>query len=99
MFKTDALYFVLHEPENPENIGAAARAIKNMGFKYLRLVRPPARWQERGRKMAPHALDIFEGAEVFEKLSDALKDIHWAYGTSRRAGPKRGTFLALPDAV
>ena len=99
MSKSGAFYFVLHEPENPENIGAAARAIKNMGFKHLRLVNPPARWQERGKKMAPHALDVFDHAEVFESLSDALKDIQWACGTSRRAGPKRGTFLPFPDAI
>ena len=97
--KSDFFYFVLNEPENPENIGAAARAIKNMGFKNLRLVRPPARWQERGKKMAPHALDIFEGAQVFASLAEALKDIHVAYGTSRRAGPQRGTFLAFPEAL
>ncbi len=96
---TEKLCFVLHQPENPENIGAAARAIKNMGFKNLRLVSPPARWQERGKKMAPHALDVFESAEVFSSLAEALKDVQWACGTSRRAGPRRGTFLVFPEAL
>lgn len=93
------IIFVLHEPENPENIGAAARAIKNMGFRQLRLVHPPDRWQERGRKMAPHALDVFEGAEVFGSLAEALKDVQWVYGTSRRAGPRRGSFLPFSETI
>ena len=42
--------FVLVEPAVPENIGAAARAIKTMGFTELRMVNPAnhradmARW-------------------------------------------------------
>ena len=32
--------FILVEPSHPGNIGACARAIKNMGFKKLALVNP-----------------------------------------------------------
>ena len=32
--------FILVEPSHPGNIGAAARAIKNMGFQNLTLINP-----------------------------------------------------------
>ena len=34
------IIFILVEPAVPENVGAAARALKTMGFGELRLVRP-----------------------------------------------------------
>jgi len=93
------LCFILVEPENADNIGAAARAIKNMGFADLRLVNPTRQWRRRSRKMAPHAGDILQEAQVFETLEAALKDVSLAIGTSRRAGPKRGRFVHFNDAV
>lgn len=91
--------FILVEPENPENIGAVARAIKNMGFNDLRLVKPPKNWFERGKKMAPHAEDILSKATIFEALSEAVADIQWVFGSTRRMGPKRGTALTFPKAA
>ncbi|MFQ5584217.1 MAG: TrmH family RNA methyltransferase, partial [Calditrichia bacterium] len=38
--KRDNIFFVLVEPQHPGNIGAAARALKTMGFKKLVLVNP-----------------------------------------------------------
>ncbi|MBI5409395.1 MAG: hypothetical protein HZA14_08520 [Nitrospirae bacterium] len=38
----DNVHFILVEPKEAGNIGASARAIKNMGFKNLCLVNPPA---------------------------------------------------------
>ena len=36
----DRVRFVLVEPAHPGNIGSAARAIKTMGFRDLRVVNP-----------------------------------------------------------
>ncbi len=96
---TGHLCFILVEPENPDNIGAAARSIKNMGFSDLRLVQPPVDWRLRAKKMAPHADDVLQNAQVYPTLKTALKDVQWAVGTSRRAGPKRGAFLGFQKAV
>jgi tRNA C32,U32 (ribose-2'-O)-methylase TrmJ len=45
----DNVSFVLVEPSEAGNVGASARAVKNMGFRRLELVRPApltdeARW-------------------------------------------------------
>ncbi len=90
---------ILAYPENPDNIGAVARAIKNMGFETLRLVTPPARWRIRGRKMAMSASDILKKAQVFRSLKDAAADISVLVGTTRRHGKERGTFLAFDKAI
>lgn len=90
------LSIVLVNPENPENIGAVARAMKNMGFSDLRLVNPPFMWQKNGVKMAMSARDVFEGAQVFAHVAEALRDIHFTVGTTRRYGVRRGRGVFLP---
>jgi len=91
--------FILVEPEIPENIGASARAIKNMGFRELRLVNPVQDWYERGKKMAPHAEDVLKGAKVYKSVPEAISDIQWTFGSTRRVGPKRGTYFPFPRAA
>lgn len=49
----DNVYFVLVEPKEPGNVGASARAIKNMGFGNLRLVNPTLEITEEGRMVCP----------------------------------------------
>ncbi len=84
---------ILVEPENPDNIGAAARAVKNMGFSDLRLVNPPSGWLRNSKKMAMSAYDVAQKAQVFDSVSEAVADLYAVIGTTRRFGPKRGTFL------
>ena len=91
--------FVLAEPENPDNIGAAARAMKNMGFMDLRLIKPPRNWRSASKKMAMHATDVLHAAKVTDTLAEALEDVQLAIATSRRTGPKRGRFLDFNSAV
>lgn len=83
---------VLMEPENPNNIGASARAMKNMGFSDLRLVKPPKGWAWKAKKMAMSAEDLLPNAKVFDSLEEAVSDINVLVGTSRRYSPKRGMF-------
>ncbi len=80
----DTVYFVLVEPQTPGNVGAAARAIKTMGFRHLRLVNPCDIHQEEARWMAHASEDILEAAEIFPTLEAALADIHFAVATTQR---------------
>ena len=74
--------FVLVEPARGENIGAAARALKTMGFKDLRLVRPgdmtAASW------VAHQSQDILEGARQFDSLDEALADVDLSIACTAR---------------
>ncbi len=78
---------VLVRPRDPNNIGAAARAMKNFGFRDLWIVTPfSATWEQI--KSAPHAMDVLESARVVTSLEEAIADCNLVLGTgdARRAG-------------
>ncbi|MBI5742093.1 MAG: RNA methyltransferase [Nitrospirae bacterium] len=89
----DNIHFVLVEPKEPGNIGAAARAIKNMGFKNLSLVNPPPHTTGEARWFARNAHDVLESAEIFSSIKDAIADKSVIVGASRRTGRRRGIFV------
>lgn len=69
------IYFILVEPAYPENIGAAARAIKTMGFDKLRLVNPTDHLVKEARWLAHASIEILENAEIFSSFDEAVSDI------------------------
>lgn len=73
---------VLHRPEDPVNIGAVVRAMKNMGFDRLRLVQPVPYHADDLLRVAHHCEDLVERIQVFETLDAALADIHFVVGTA-----------------
>lgn len=76
---------ILARPQMGENIGAAARAMKNCGLLSLRLVAPRDGWPNPAAEpMATNAADILHNAEVYDSLSDALHDITFMVATSAR---------------
>lgn len=91
----DNIYFVLVEPREPGNIGAAARAIKNMDFKRLCLVNPPSHMTEEAQWFAHNAMDILDASKVCTSVEDAVRDKHYIVGTSRRRGRRRGAFIPV----
>ncbi len=86
---------VLVRPRFPENIGAAARAMKNMGIEELIVVSPENFDRERIDRMATHvARDIVDRAVVHSRLSDALSPFSYVVGTTARLGGERCNVLA-----
>jgi tRNA C32,U32 (ribose-2'-O)-methylase TrmJ len=77
----DRLRVVLVTTRNPLNIGAAARAMSNFGFRRLRVVRPfePAFLEA---KSAVGASELLERAEHFDSVSDAVGDCSLVVGTT-----------------
>lgn len=85
----EATKFVLVWPHYPENVGAAARAIKTMGVTRLCLVKPgrlavPS--HEMAFKMAVKAWDVLDAAEIVPTLEDALEGIDLVFTTSSHSG-------------
>jgi tRNA C32,U32 (ribose-2'-O)-methylase TrmJ len=65
--KRDRIEVVLVSPRNPLNIGAAARAMANFGFRLLSVVAPyEPHWREA--KSAVGADDLLQSAEITENL-------------------------------
>ena len=93
------IFFTLVEPREPGNIGASARALKNMGFRNMQLVNPGAYLTDESRDRACTAEDILENAVVFTDIWESLKDKHLVVGTSRRRGKNRGHFLPFDEGI
>lgn len=75
---------VLVETFHPGNIGAAARALKNMGLGQLWLVNPREFPSEEATSRAAGAKDLLESAKVVETLEEAIADCQLVVGTSAR---------------
>lgn len=81
---------VLIATRYPENIGAAARAMLNMGIERLILVDPQNDDPVRVNKMATHAASVVvEKMEVYDNLNEALAEFQYVVGTTARLGGQR----------
>jgi tRNA/rRNA methyltransferase len=81
----DATRFILVATSHAGNVGAAARAMKVMGFTDLVLVAP--RWPDvlqraEALAMASGATDVLAGARVVATLDEALHGITYACATA-----------------
>ncbi len=83
-------HFVLVEPAVPENVGAAARAMKTMGFDALRLVNPCEFLEGKAKWVAQASGEILDCAKVFLTLVEALKDIDFVIATSAKTRTVKG---------
>src|ERR1041384_6204740 len=88
-----AIRIVLVEPSHPGNIGAVARAMKNMALNHLVLVRPKAFPHAEATARASGAGDILERARVVESVTDAVADVGFVAATTSR--PRDQNFRAL----
>lgn len=94
--------FVLVEPSHPGNIGAAARALKTMGFARLEVVAPrfaDYRTHPEAVAFATAALDVLEASRAHDTLAQALAGVSHAVamtGYDRLYGPP---LVPLREAV
>lgn len=83
-FVLENVRIVLVNTSHPGNIGAVARAMKNMGLHDLCLIAPARFPDGQARAMAANAKDVLERASVVETLDEAIQDCHLIVGTSAR---------------
>ena len=76
---------VLVDTSHPGNIGAAARAMKNMCLQQLYLVTPQQFPDAEATSRASGADDLLNGARVVASLDEALVGCRLVVGTSARA--------------
>jgi len=80
---------VLYEPQDPVNIAATVRAMKNMGASRLRLVRPVSYEVVRLEGIAHGTMDLIERIEHFDSFDAAVTDCVRVVGfTARRRAAK-----------
>jgi tRNA (cytidine32/uridine32-2'-O)-methyltransferase len=92
--------FVLVRTSHPGNIGAAARAIRTMGFVRLVLVAPHKFPHADATAMAAGADDVLDGVVVVPTLADAIADCTLVLGcTARRRGVQLPEFTPRETAA
>ena len=79
-----AIRFILFEPTHPGNIGAAARAIKTMGFSELVLVSPGCEIDGVARARSSSARDVLESARIVWTLAEGVAGCGLVVGASAR---------------
>lgn len=75
---------ILVNTSHPGNIGAVARAMKNMGLSQLYLVQPEHFPDERATRRAAGAVNVLEQAVIVDTLAAAVADCALVVGTSAR---------------
>lgn len=70
---------------HPGNIGAAARAMRNMGLSDLMLVKPRYFPHADATARASGAEDVLQAAAVVDSLDEALRDCTYVAGASARS--------------
>ena len=80
------IHFILVRPQLGENIGAAARSLKNFNFENLRLVSPRDSWPNKSATYtAVEAKDVVHKAKVFQNIDQAVADLDYVFATTSRS--------------
>jgi len=87
--------FLLIEPSTPENVGAAARAIKTMGFSRLRLINPCNYLCPEAQWLAHGSTDVLEQAQVFDSFESALSDLDFVIGTTAKKRSAKEDYIPV----
>ena len=70
------IYFILSRPQLGENIGSAARALKNFNISNLRLVNPRCSWpNQKALATSVGAKDILNSAKIYDSLEKSIGDL------------------------
>ena len=92
------LSIVLVSPARAENIGAAARAMKTMGFHDLRIVDSVAHLEPATRWVAHGSTDIIDDITCYPTLAEALHDVDFTVATTARSRA-RFHYYATPQEL
>lgn len=79
------VHIVMVNTTHSGNIGAAARAMKNMGLSKLVLVDPLARIDEEALQRSSGALEILDNVKIVSTLAEGVADCGLVVGTSARS--------------
>ena len=90
---------VLVEPSHPGNIGAVARAMKNMALEDLVLVRPKQFPHSEATARASGADDVLARARVVESLADGLAGCGFVAATTSRDRDQNFRIADVRDAA
>ncbi len=90
---------VLVDTQDGANIGSCCRAMKTMGIERLVITGGREYDEDRVRTLALHAADVWEKAERFDTLQEALEGSIFTVGATRRRGKFRKLSAYSPEQL
>ena len=92
------IYFILVRPQMGENIGSAARAIKNFNIKYLRIVNPRCNWpSQKALATSVGAKDILKSAKIYNSIEKAIGDLDIIFASTSRIRKVNKKIISILD--
>jgi len=92
------IYFILSRPQIGENIGLAARAIKNFNMTNLRIVNPKCNWpNEKALATSVGAKDILRSSKIFNTLEKAVGDLDIVFASTSRVRKVNKKIISILD--
>ncbi|MCF1428945.1 MAG: tRNA/rRNA methyltransferase [Shewanella sp.] len=88
-----SLSFILVEPARAANVGAAARALKTMGFSELILVNSKVHLEDEAQWVAHGAADVLENVREVSALSNVRDEFDLLVGSTARGRGRPKTYL------
>jgi len=78
-------YFILCRPQLGENIGSAARALKNFNIPNLRLINPRCAWpNQKAIATSVRAKNIINTTKVYKSLENSIGDLDIIFASTSR---------------
>lgn len=98
--RTKNISIVLYKPKYAGNVGAVARAAKNMGINNIIVAEAGAFDPEEMRQRSTHlATDVLENIRYVPDIEEALGRFNFIVGTTARLGKARGPFVTPRQAA
>lgn len=98
--KTKNISIVLYKPKYAGNMGAVARAAKNMGIEHMIVVGTQNVDREEMQQRSTHlASDVLDKIRYVEHAAEALSGFNYIVGTTARLGKGRGPFITPREAA
>ena len=92
------IYFILVRPQLGENIGSAARAIKNFNFSKLRIVNPRSGWpNQKAIATSVGAKNILQSSKIYNSLDKSVGDLDKVFATTSRVRKVNKKIISIFD--
>ena len=92
------IYFILARPQMGENIGFAARAIKNFNFNKLRIVNPRSGWpNQKAIATSVGANNILKASRIYNSLDKSIGDLDKVFATTSRIRKVNKKIISIFD--
>jgi len=93
-------YFILCRPQLGENIGSAARALKNFNIPNLRIVKPRCVWpNQKAIATSVGAKNILHSTKLYESIEESIGDLDIVFASTSRSRKVNKKIISITDFV